>query len=137
MLPLKYVEILTLRNNLEAQTLIKLFLNTNQTEIVKNIYLLLTLVGTLLPLSQFFGFLSEYGLDFESFFTLLFSNGVSAFFALDVIVSAVVLIIFIFQEAKKRHIPYYWVCYIALFSAGVSAALPLFLYLKERTNNVV
>lgn len=99
---------------------------------MKNIYLLLTALGTVLPLSQFFNFLSEYGLNFKSFFTLLFSNDISSFFALDVFVSAMVVLIFIFQEVKKKQIPYHGICYIALFLAGVSSALPLFLYLRER-----
>jgi hypothetical protein len=99
---------------------------------MKSVYLLLSILGTVLPLSQFYGFLVSYGFNFSSFFEQLFINKVSSFFALDVLVSTFVVIIFIQQECRKRSIYYYWVAYVGLFLAGVSSGLPLFLYLRER-----
>lgn len=100
---------------------------------MKYAYLTLAILGTILPLSQFYGFLADYGLNFSSFFEQLFINQVSSFFALDVLISALVVIIFIQQERRKYSISYYWVAYIGLFLAGVSSGLPLFLYLREKT----
>jgi hypothetical protein len=37
-------------------------------------------------------------------------------------------------EKRKRNIPFYWIAYFALFLAGVSAGLPLFLFLRENTH---
>ena len=99
---------------------------------MKNLYLLLAILGTLLPLSQFYGFLQYYGIDFNSFFEQLFVNKVSSFFALDVIISAVVTIVFISKENSRQPVKYYWISLIGLFFAGVSSGLPIFLYLRER-----
>ncbi len=57
----------------------------------KSLYLVLCVVGTVLPYSQFVPFLREHGLDFRLFFEQLFSNRIGGFFGLDVIVSSVVL----------------------------------------------
>lgn len=100
---------------------------------MKSIYLVLAILGTLLPLTQFYGFLTEYGLDFGSFFEQLFVNHVSSFFAWDVLISALIVLVFIQQERRKQPVDYYWVAYLGLFLAGVSSGLPLFLYLRDRS----
>ena len=99
---------------------------------IKNIYIILTIAGTLLPLSQFYQFLTENGLNFKLFFEELFVNNISSFFGLDVIISAIVTALFIAYESKRLHIKNSWICYIALFGVGVSCGLPLFLYLREK-----
>lgn len=99
---------------------------------MKSIYLGLAILGTLLPLAQFYGFLTEYGLDFGSFFEQLFVNHVSSFFVWDVLISALIVFVFIQQERRKQPVDHYWVAYVGLFLAGVSSGLPLFLYLRER-----
>jgi hypothetical protein len=101
---------------------------------MKYIYLLLAIVGAVVPLWQFAGFLAVHGLDFELFASQLFVNKISSFFAADVIISAVVTIAFMEYEKRKRNIPFYWIAYFALFLAGVSAGLPLFLFLRENTH---
>jgi hypothetical protein len=45
--------------------------------------------------------LLKHGLDFSLFFGELFANRLSSFFAFDVIVSAIVLIVFICSEGKR------------------------------------
>jgi hypothetical protein len=66
------------------------------------------------------------------FFHQLFANRISAFFGMDVIVSAVTLMIFVRRE--RSHLPAAagWLPLIAVLTVGVSLALPLFLYLRER-----
>ncbi len=98
---------------------------------LQSIYLLLCVLGTLLPLSQFFPFLMEHGLDVVLFFELLFANPISGFFGLDVIVSAVVLIVFIVVEGKRLKMPNLWISFLGLM-VGVSLAFPLFLWLRQR-----
>ena len=56
---------------------------------------------------------------------------ISAFFALDVIVSAVVLWTFVFVEGPRRGVKRLWMPIAASLIVGVSLALPLFLYLRE------
>jgi hypothetical protein len=98
---------------------------------MRNIYLLLALLGLLLPYSQFVPWLITHGLDLNLFFNLLWSNAISRFFGLDVIVSAFALFYFIFSESKRLTIPKYWIAIVGTLFVGVSFGLPLFLYLRE------
>ncbi len=98
---------------------------------LKIVFLMLCVLGTLLPLSQFIPWVVENGLDVPLFFRELFSTKIGGFFGMDVIVSAVVLIIFIFTEGKRLEIPNLWLPVVATFSVGVSLGLPLFLYMRQ------
>jgi len=96
------------------------------------LYLLLAVIGAVLPYSQFIPWLAAHGLNLRLLFEELFSGRVSAFFGLDVIVSALVLLIFIFQEGTARKMRTLWLPVAATCLMGVSCGLPLFLYLRER-----
>jgi hypothetical protein len=61
----------------------------------------------------------------------LFANRASTFFALDVIVSAIVLWVFIAFETSRTRMRHAWAPVLVSLTVGVSAALPLFLYLRE------
>jgi hypothetical protein len=100
---------------------------------VKIFYLLAAILGAVLPLSQLIPFLEIHGLDLKLFFTFLFSNGVSGFFGMDVIVSSVVLWIFVFSEGRRLGMRRLWVYIVCNLMVGVSLALPLFLLFRERT----
>jgi len=64
----------------------------------RHFYLVCCVLGLVLPYSQFVPWLLEHGLNISVFFRELFANRISAFFAMDVIVSAIVLIWFIQSE---------------------------------------
>ena len=98
---------------------------------IRYLYLTLCVVGTLLPYSQFVPFLREHGLDTRLFVEQLFATRISAFFALDVIVSSVVLWSFVFVEGPRRGVKRLWMPIAASLLVGVSLALPLFLYMRE------
>ena len=99
---------------------------------MKILYLLLSILGAVLPLSQFIPFLTTHGLDLKLFFTFLFSNSVSGFFGMDVIVSSLVLWLFVFSEGRRVGMQRLWVYVICNLAVGVSLALPLFLLFRER-----
>jgi hypothetical protein len=67
------------------------------------------------------------------FFQQLFANHIGAFFGMDVLVSAVALLVFVRSESSRLGVPGRWLPPIALLTVGVSLALPLFLYVRERT----
>ena len=69
--------------------------------------------------------------NMEPFIHDLFANRISAFFAFDVIVSAIVLILFIQSEGRRLGIRLLWLPTLAVFLVGVSFGLPLFLYLRQ------
>ena len=58
----------------------------------RRVYLILCMLGFVIPYSQFVPWLLGHGLNIGLFFRELFANRTSAFFAMDVIVSAIVLI---------------------------------------------
>ena len=62
------------------------------------VYLIAAILGTILPLSQFVPFLAAHSFDMPLFVRQLFQNNVSAFFAMDVIVSSLVVWLFVFFE---------------------------------------
>jgi len=97
----------------------------------KTIYLLLCVVGTILPYSQFVPWLLEHGLNLRLFVDELLFNRISTFFALDVIVAAVVLIGFMRVENSRNKVRRRWLPILAILTVGVSLAFPLFLYLRE------
>jgi hypothetical protein len=98
----------------------------------KGLYLALCVPGTVLPYSLFIPFLRENGLNLRLIFQQLFSNWVGGFFGMDVIVSSIVLWVFVFIEGRRAGVKHLWVPIAANLTVGVSLALPLFLFMRER-----
>jgi hypothetical protein len=98
-------------------------------------YLIAAIVGAILPLSQVIPFLITYGLDLPLFFRQLFQNHVSAFFGMDVIVSSLVLWMFVFSEGRRCRMKNLWLYVVCNLMVGVSLALPLFLFFRQRAVN--
>ena len=98
---------------------------------IKATFLILCVLGILLPLSQFVPWVIDNGLNMPLFFQELFSTKVGGFFGMDVIVSAVVLFVFIFAEGRRLGMPNLWIPVVATLSVGVSLGLPLFLYMRQ------
>jgi Terpene cyclase DEP1 len=97
----------------------------------KRIYLWLGVIGTVLPYWQFLPFLRENGLDLRLFVVQMFANPVSGFFALDVLVSSLVLWVLVAVEGRRSRTKHLWAPIAANLAVGVSLGLPLFLYLRE------
>lgn len=97
----------------------------------KNLYLVLALLGFILPYTQFIPWLMEHGLNLSLLFTEILSSRLSAFAWLDVIVSALALLVFIGKDGRKERVPHLWLPIVGTFLIGVSFGLPMFLYLRE------
>jgi Terpene cyclase DEP1 len=97
----------------------------------KNVYLLLAILGAVLPYSQFIPWVMENGLQLGLLVRQLFANRIGGFFGLDVLVSAVVLVRFVRVEGRRFRVRHLWLPIVGLCTIGVSFALPLFLYLRE------
>jgi uncharacterized protein DUF2834 len=98
---------------------------------LKTLYLAFCFVGLALPYWEFVPWVVQHGLNLRLFLNELFANRISAFFGLDVLISAVVLLRFIRVESARLHIRQWWLPVLAVFTVGVSLGLPLFLYLRE------
>ncbi len=99
---------------------------------LRHIYLLLCVVGIVLPYWQFVPWVAAHGLDLTLFLRELFATRIGAFFGMDVVVSALALVVFVSTEGGRLRIRGRWFVVVALFLVGVSLALPLFLYLRQR-----
>jgi hypothetical protein len=99
----------------------------------KTIYLGLCFAGAALPYWQFVPWLMQHGMNLPLFVRELFANRISAFFGMDVLVSAIVLIVFMRVEGRRLKIRRRWLPVLALLAVGVSLGLPLFLYMRELT----
>jgi hypothetical protein len=97
----------------------------------KNIYLLLCVLGVILPYSQFVPWVMENGLHVGLLFRQLFASRAGGFFGMDVLVSSAVLVVFMRMERKRLAIRFSWLPIVGLCAVGVSLGLPLFLYLRE------
>jgi hypothetical protein len=97
------------------------------------VYLICCVLGLILPYSQFVPWIFEHGLNLTLFFRELFANRISAFFAMDVILSAIVLILFIQTEGKRLQVRRLWLPTLGTLVVGVSFGFPLFLFLRQMT----
>lgn len=98
----------------------------------KTVYLVLCLAGVVVPYWQFLPWVFQHGLNLALFVRELFANRIGAFFGMDVIVSAVALLVFTRIESARVGIRRRWLVLAAVLTVGVSLGLPLFLYLRER-----
>lgn len=98
---------------------------------MRKLYLLLAVIGLVLPYYFFALFLAANGLNLQLLFNQLFANNISSFFAVDLIITAIVFWVFLYQESQRYRMGNWWVYIIATLVIGPSFALPLFLYFRE------
>jgi hypothetical protein len=98
----------------------------------KTLYLVLCVAGVVVPYWQFVPWVMQHGLNLPLFARELFSTRIGAFFGMDVVVSAVTLLVFTRIESARLGIRHRWLVLVAVLTVGVSLGLPLFLYLRER-----
>jgi hypothetical protein len=97
----------------------------------KHVYFALFALGTIVPYLSFVPWVMDHGVDISLMVEELFANRISAFFGLDVIVSAIVLWVFVAFEGRRAGVHHTWAPIAASLTIGVSAGLPLFLFLRE------
>jgi hypothetical protein len=97
----------------------------------KHLYLILCIAGTVIPYAVFVPWLVVHGLNLRLLIQEILVNRISIFFALDVVLSAVVVAVFAGFERQRTTLRFLWLFVPALLLVGVSLALPLLLYLRE------
>ncbi len=103
---------------------------------MRYVYLGLALLGAVLPYSQFIPFLAQHGLDIPLLFDQLFANRISSFFGLDVMISALAVLVFAAAQLRRLGTRRLAVCVLATIGIGPSCGLPLLLYLREGRQQV-
>jgi Terpene cyclase DEP1 len=97
----------------------------------KHLYLILCILGTILPYAQFIPFLREHGIAPGLLLRQLFSTPAGGFFGMDVFVSSVVLWVLVYLDGRRYRVRHRWAPIAGNLTVGVSLGLPLFLYLRE------
>ena len=97
----------------------------------RQIYFVLAVVGLIIPYYFLVSFVLANGFDARLFLRQLFGTPISTFFAVDLLLSCVIFMMFSGREAKRYAMNHVWISTVALFTVGLSCALPLFLYLRE------
>lgn len=98
-------------------------------------YLALCVAGTIVPYVPFVQWLQANPADAQlpaRFAAELFSTRIGAFFGLDVILSALTLVVFMVAERRSGLHVRIWPAVAGTLLVGVSLGLPLYLYERER-----
>lgn len=97
---------------------------------MKNVYLLLAIVGAVVPYLFFGGFFAANGLDLGSFVGALFVNGAAGGFTADLLISSAAFWVYLFS---RRDGPSPWLFVVLNVTIGLSCALPAYLYAVSRS----
>jgi hypothetical protein len=97
----------------------------------RHVFFALCVLGLTLPNAAFWPWLTVNGLAPRRFVGDLFANGVSSFFGLDVVLSALAVILFVELEGRRLGLRHRWLAIAATCLVGVSLGLPLFLYQRQ------
>jgi uncharacterized protein YhhL (DUF1145 family) len=93
-------------------------------------YLILAIVGFILPYSQFIPFLVDHGLNLSLFWSQLFANQASSADTVDLFTSSFVFWVFLIKEGTKLRMKFLWIYVVVNLIIGLSCALPLFLAMR-------
>ena len=95
----------------------------------KNIYLVLAVIGFIAP---YYFFLQVRDFNLNELLQLFSASKLLSGVAMDLLVSVIVFWFFMFTEARKLEMKNPWLYLLATLLVGLSFALPLFLYFRER-----
>lgn len=100
--------------------------------ILRLIYLVLAVVGTVWPMSYFIGWFRANGWSLLGMIEAWHANDATSGLVYDLAIAAVALTIFILAEVWQRKDWLGLVAIPATFGIGVSCGLPLYLFLRSR-----
>tara|TARA_B100001939_G_scaffold306940_1_gene286739 strand:+ start:179 stop:508 length:330 start_codon:yes stop_codon:yes gene_type:complete len=101
---------------------------------MKRIYLILCILGTVLPYYNLIQFLINSKGSMQGFFTPLFATFPTAMISWDITIAGTTFLIFLIHQSQKKRLKITKYV-IALFMVGFSLALPLFLYNHFNSSN--
>tara|TARA_Y100001968_G_C19307964_1_gene692601 strand:+ start:235 stop:600 length:366 start_codon:yes stop_codon:yes gene_type:complete len=97
-------------------------------------YLILALLGAILPTLANIHFVIEYGPGFDlvRFIELANVNSASQSLSRDLFVASTAIFIWIISESKRLKMKNLWIVIVGTFTIAFAFSAPLFLYLRER-----
>lgn len=98
----------------------------------RKFYLAMAVLGTVVPWSFFASFFAMNGPDIPLFLQSLFANGAAGGFSADVLITIFIFWVWSWRDATRNSVAHWWLVLPASFFVGLSLALPLYLYLRER-----
>ena len=109
------------------------FLKDNK-YILSYLYLLLSILGAILPMISNFNFAMEYGTSFDinQFIQLANANPAAESISRDLLIGASAVFIWIVNESKKLNMKNMWIVYVGTFLIAFAFSAPFFLFLRER-----
>ena len=96
----------------------------------KNIFLVLALLGAILPMTQFIPWILTEGLDLGLFIQSLFANGPSSGFTIDLLITSLAFWIYMLSESERLPMGQIIALIASNLLSGLSFALPFFLFLR-------
>ena len=98
----------------------------------KNVFLILAIIGFVVPYYFFLQLPAENGFNLPLLIQPFFANNFMKGSAMDLTISVIVFWVYVFVEANRLQMKNPWVYLLATLMVGLSFALPLFLYFRER-----
>jgi len=98
---------------------------------MKQLYLVLAIVGAIVPYVFFFPYFQTYGFDPLLFIYALFDNGAAGGFSADLLLASFIFWLFMFQQVKESDGPKPYLFIVLNLTIGLSCALPAYLYARE------
>ncbi len=99
---------------------------------MKQFWLVLTVVGTVVPYVFFIPWGLEHDFDIPRLFAQNTETLAGRFFTADLILTGLALAIYVIVRERHHHVPYYGLALVGTLAVGISCGLPLYYYLEER-----
>ena len=99
---------------------------------MKKLYLVLAIVGAVLPYAFFIQHFSSEGLGLPAFVAAVFANPAAGGFTADLLFTSMVFWIFMFHQQRRKKGPRPTLFIVLNLLIGLSCALPAYLYARER-----
>lgn len=103
---------------------------------LEKVYLGMAVAGFIIPWLFLLDFLMADNVAVGLFFRLLFANPVAGAVSADLLISALVFVLFVFIEGNRLGMKRLWLYPVITFGVGLSFALPVFLYFRTHAQEV-
>ncbi len=99
---------------------------------MKTLYLVLAIVGAVLPYAFFIQHFTTEGVGISGFVAALFANPAAGGFTADLLFTSLVFWIFMFHQRSRQKGPRPILFIVLNLLVGLSCAFPAYLYARER-----